>query len=177
MQAGTKKTKRITENALPKYEAGVIEFFVEIDGTMKGSIQLVKDILSNDGFNRLSPFTSQVALNLDEVEKKKSKQSADKTVDMVVGCKNRCLLMVENKFRARRMENLPGNLNGKISYSRSLIQCHEDFKCCPYTVVLLQDDAHKNFEQKKNLLLRLMTYNIHIIPMEVESFYQRVFSE
>ena len=90
---------------------------------MKNSIEQILAILQREHYSeKTSPFTSEVALNLDEYELKctKGKTKRDNTVDFVVCLDKNKLLLVEAKLNVVNVENIR-NIFDKISHSKDLL--------------------------------------------------------
>ena len=169
-----KNKTRIEE--LPHYsDNGAIEFFAGGDVLMQSSLQEIRDILEHEGCRNSSVFCGQKALNLDQYEALRTSVNRDCTVDFVIGCLGNVLLMVEAKFRAQSMKKIASTLDSKISHSHDILNSNNrHVRTHPTTVVLLSDN--KDFEQKKNKLLRLFRNPKVIVPMRTCDLYTRVFA-
>lgn len=158
-----------------KYKSGAIENTVLGNNIMCAKIAFIKSILIKEGCKK-SPFTTQKALYLDEVEvelSRKEKRKKNNTVDFVVGLCHKFTLLVEAKLRAEKPENFYRELDNKIRYSQALMKGQPNF--CHFevdTVILLNEDR---FEQNKNKLMRLVGNKPFIRPLRVLDFYESYF--
>ena len=176
----TKNRKSATKAQIfPKYKGNKIieEFANSISKQWARCIEPVQSILQKEGCRERYSLNSEKALNLDAVESTLAKvegRSPNNTVDMVIGCENKSLLMVEAKFNVNSIDNIARkSITDKIRYSRHRICCNENYSVFPTTIVLLNNNR---FEQRKNSLLRNMNNkSFMVFPMTTSNFLEIVF--
>lgn len=149
------------------------------DKEMLQCLELVTDILKKEHCKEKGlPFTDEIALNLDEVEKLKKKgvsgSKTEKTVDMVLGLCTKKLLLVEIKLDCKSVDDISRNICAKIDYSKKLLSGNPQFIAIEQKFpVILKNDR---FEQNKNKLKRkIMAKNKDIEPCKVIDFYNKYF--
>lgn len=172
---GIMRMKRVSHSDLPTFTGNdTIYSFAEGNKLLCACIQRVGDLLSNEGAKNVSGFRDAECLNLDEYERRISHGTMGMTVDMVLGCKDNILLMVEAKLRVTTIENLAGQvLNKKTRYSRSILIRKEGYRIFRKTIVLLNSN---NFERNKRKLLNLLSNSMQSVHlMKVEDFANEVF--
>ena len=187
------------KNVAGKASNDVIIDYASGDKIMNQCLQPLIDILKKEHCKEKNlPFTDEIALNLDDVEKlKKTGVNGSKmmnTVDMVIGLYKNRLLMVEIKLDCKSVKDIPKDICDKISHSRDLlIENPKPKDICdkishsrdllienPKFVtfekkipVLIKND---NFEQNKRRLKNyLMGKNKDIEPYTVNGFYSTFF--
>ena len=103
----SRKSRRVLEPQLPRFESNeAIEDYVKEKPLFKDSFNEIHLLLLREGARDCSQFNKELALDLDDVEKKQGLEQMDRTVDFVVGCVKNTLLMVEAKFRVKDARNL-----------------------------------------------------------------------
>ena len=164
------------KNVAGKASNDVIIDYASGDKIMNQCLQPLIDILKKEHCKEKNlPFTDEIALNLDDVEKlKKTGVNGSKmmnTVDMVIGLyKNR----VEIKLDCKSVKDIPKDICDKISHSRDLLIENPKFVTFEKKIpVLIKND---NFEQNKRRLKNyLMGKNKDIEPYTVNGFYSTFF--
>lgn len=156
-------------------EEGLYNYVGDND-LMINSIEQILAILQREHYSeKTSPFTSEVALNLDEYELKctKGKTKRDNTVDFVVCLDKNKLLLVEAKLNVVNVENIR-NIFDKISHSKDFLNVQPtSFSYHPDVVVLLGNDK---FQQNSNRLRRmLIPRSMNVKPLRVSDFYVEYF--
>ena len=121
-------------------------------------VQLIRVILSNDGYRGQMPFKNEKAINLDEYEKSLKKSQEERTVDYIDVLENNEVLLVENKtnIKSRFSEKEASKIREKYDHSKRIINSldgtfHNMYK---KIVVLLKDT---NFQEQKNRATKLLT--------------------
>lgn len=167
------------KNVAGKASNDVIIDYASGDKIMNQCLQPLIDILKKEHCkDKNLPFTDEIALNLDDVEKlKKTGVNGSKmmnTVDMVIGLYKNRLLMVEIKLDCKSVKDIPKDICDKISHSRDLLIENPKFVTFEKKIpVLIKND---NFEQNKRRLKNyLMGKNKDIEPYTVNGFYSTFF--
>lgn len=171
----SRKSRKIIEPQLPRFESNkAIKDYDKEKPLFKDSFNEIHLLLLREGARDCSQFNKELALDLDDVEKKQGLEQMDRTVDFVVGCVKNTLLMVEAKFRVKDARNLSKTeLEKKIRHSRNLLSC-EHYTVYGSTILLFNSDR---FEQNKNTVFRLFSNTNKMVPLTVEGFYKRVFEK
>ena len=99
------------------------------------------------------------------------------TVDFVVGMANGQLLMVEAKLDVINVDNLKGEIEDKIKHTRNYLVSSTNFNSCVSPSVLLFGNKKNNIQRNINKFRRLRNNKTDILPMSVNDFYNRYFSE
>ena len=91
-------------------------------------LQLIANIIKNEGENDQSIFTHEKAINLDKAEFLGKNTENDCTVDFVIALKSRELLLVDAKYKVTNPANLFHDLEKKIAHSADLLlSCDNSF--------------------------------------------------
>lgn len=170
-----RSVKGSSSNTYPLFVGNdVIYRFAEGDVPLLDCLQGIDVILANEGSKNTNSFNGAVALNLDKYERLSSQGQMDRTVDMVVGCENNMLLMVEAKLRVYSTDNLIGDsIRRKVRHSRDILNRKDNYSVFPNAIILLNN---KFFERNKHKLLRLLSNSLSIVhPLKVEDFRREVF--
>ena len=172
--ARKKNNKHLIAGTLPRYISNfTIENFAKGQKAFNDNVFRVCDILHREGCDKAYLFSTEKALDLDAVERENSLAQRCRTVDMVVGCDNNTLLMVEAKFRVKIYSNIRGkSLSEKRRFSWNLLHCNDEYSIWPSVVVLL---PHQQFERKKNEFMRTVSNSPSFIPLTIEDFKRLVF--
>ena len=135
----------------------------------------IETILHKD-YKKLSctEFSDKYAWDADAYEiacKKGTKR--DETVDFVVGLENGQLLMVEAKLDVENVTNLKGEVERKISHTKSILVTSLHFKSCATPSVVLF--GGKNLERNIRRYRNMRNNKTDIVPMSLSDFYKRYF--
>lgn len=161
---------------LPSFESNkTIESFVEERPFFKKSINKIRVLLLREGAKSCHSFLNELALDLDDIEKRQGFEQMDRTVDFVIGCLKNTLLLAEAKLKVKDAHRLSRKeLVEKINHSKDIIR--SEHYIVHSSTVLLLDSCH--FEQNKNKVYRLFNNKQDIIvPLTVEGFYKEVFEK
>lgn len=172
----SRKSRRVLEPQLPRFESNeAIEGYVKEKPLFKDSLNEIRLILQREGADKCHWFNKELALDLDDVEKRKRLAQMGKTVDFVVGCVKNTLLMVEAKLRVKNASTLSRKeIEEKIRHSKLLLKS-ENYSIHSLTALLLRPDC---FEQNKNRVYRLFDNRTDVLyPLTVERFYKKVFDK
>lgn len=173
------KKKDIKSCVAGKASNDVIASYASEDKEMNQCLYKVIEILKQEHYKeKNSPFTDEIALNLDEVEilKKKGVRGSRRmnTVDMVVGLYKNRLLLVEIKLYCKSVDDIAKDIHDKISYSRELLMSNPAFVLFENKIAVLL--KNERFEQNKRRLKNLvMAKNKDIEPYMVSGFYSEYF--
>jgi len=119
-------------------------------------------------------FNDIYAWDVDCYEKNKHKYQNSETVDMVFALKAGVMLMVEAKLDVRNVDNIKGEIESKINYTRNYLVSSTNFKSISNPSIVLF--GQKNFEQLSSRFRRLRSNKTDIKPMTLPSFYDVYFS-
>lgn len=149
-----------------------IKTFASGDAEMQKSLQLIAEILREEGFEGKMDFSDELAINLDLCECLKSKgRLRDNTVDFVIGVGKNSLVLVEAKFKVNNVENIKKTIFDKIKHSKDLLMSNPCFvNLDEQTIILLKDQF---FEEQSNKLQRLLIAKTRMIkPLRTSDLYR-----
>lgn len=171
------KKRRKTEDKFPfpKYQNNdSLQKYVFGDSSMGKCVDLIKNIISKEGYKGKNPFSKQQAINLDKYEFLTCAGKRDNTVDFVFCCEKGTLVLCEAKFRIDGVGNFVKTLNKKIKHSKDILLSNVNIVSCYHvTLVLLPD---KNFYQNERMFNNLFSNNLYKLRViTVGDFYENFF--
>jgi len=172
----SKKSKDITRTEL-KYNSKTLKEILCKRPDLNEFVELINELLKNEGCKNKTAFTTEKCLNLDKIEKSKSSKGKTSDIspsmDFTIGMDNNKFMLVEAKLRVKDDINFCSELKKKITASKSFI--NNDLHCCVHkdTVILLS--ICSKIEQMKNKVRRQMNNAIDIKPMNVIDFHKSYF--
>lgn len=135
----------------------------------KQYVTSVSNILHDDYKSlKCDEFDDIYAWDTDKYEKSKRSGHSEETVDMVIALDYGKLLMTEAKLNVKKIDNLKGEIEDKISHTKDYIASSINFKYCVPSIVLINAE---NFQSKYNRFRKLRNDKNDIIPMTLHGFY------
>lgn len=172
----SKKSKDTTETVL-KYNSETLKSLLSRRPNLNEFVELIKDLLKDEGCKKRTGFNKEVCINLDKVEtstSRKNKQSSSHSMDLTVSLDQNKFMLVEAKFREGDVDDhLCSGLKEKIEESKRFMK--NDLHCCLYKDLVILFSQNSKIEQKKSKLRRKMNNVIGIKPMSAMDFHRLYF--
>src|SRR5574344_968947 len=172
----SKKSKDTTETIL-KYNSETLKSLLSRRPNLNEFVELIKDLLKDEGCNNSTDFNEEECINLDEIEiftaKKNKTSDIFPSMDFTVGLDQNRLMLVEAKFRVKNVDNICSQLKDKIK--RSTFFMRDELSCCVHKDLVILLSQSPKIEQQKSKLRRQMNNVIGIKPMSAMDFHRLYF--